>query len=72
MRIRQLLLPSLVAVVASCSGSNPKDLSTLTFAVAGTDFSGNSVQVCGSRPAADPKYACDSGHLIASALCPSS
>jgi len=31
----------------------------MTFAISGGDFTGNSVRICGSRPAPDPKYRCN-------------
>jgi hypothetical protein len=52
----------LTFIAAGCGTSSPSQggpLATLSFAIGGGDFSGNSVAICGSRtPPADAKYFC--------------
>jgi hypothetical protein len=51
-------------LLAACA-SDPKletsspDNSSVMFAIAGADFSGSSVRICGARSTPDPKYRCD-------------
>ena len=60
-----LIVTGVVVFVAACGGSkgrNPDGVtSRVSWQIAGGDFAGNSVQICGSRtPTADPKYFCNS------------
>ncbi|MCL2725040.1 MAG: VWA domain-containing protein [Polyangiaceae bacterium] len=60
-------VPALVAaLIFACSSSSTNDNrggsngnATMTFTLSGGDFTGNSVRICGSRPAPDPKYRCN-------------
>jgi alpha-tubulin suppressor-like RCC1 family protein len=76
MYVRQFVssvLPSFVALVAAagCGSSESSDpQSSVKFSVLGADFSGNSVRICGSRPAADLKYGCANDLLDDNAECP--
>ncbi|MCL2723720.1 MAG: hypothetical protein FWD69_04705 [Polyangiaceae bacterium] len=66
-----LFAPVLViALIFACSSKeSPEDgtggdsedgHASVTFALSGGDFTGNSVRICGSRPPPDPKYRCSS------------
>ncbi|MCL2725201.1 MAG: hypothetical protein FWD69_12275 [Polyangiaceae bacterium] len=70
MRVRATYLSTVAlttAIVFACSSNTQQDVShggddgnaTTIFSIAGADFTGNSVRICGSRPAPDPKYRCD-------------
>ncbi|MCL2778233.1 MAG: hypothetical protein FWD73_09530, partial [Polyangiaceae bacterium] len=64
MKGRIAFAPVLVAaLIYACSsnstnGGNSGGNASMTFAIAGGDFAGNSVRICGSRTAPDPQYRC--------------
>ncbi|MCL2778209.1 MAG: VWA domain-containing protein [Polyangiaceae bacterium] len=64
MKGRVAFAPVLVAaLIYACSsnstnGGNSGGNASMTFAIAGGDFAGNSVRICGSRTAPDPQYRC--------------
>ncbi|MCL2725802.1 MAG: hypothetical protein FWD69_15350, partial [Polyangiaceae bacterium] len=69
MKGRIAFAPVLVAaLIFACSSNSTNQEGTggsngnasMTFALSGGDFTGNSVRICGSRPAPDPKYRCNS------------
>ncbi|MCL2723662.1 MAG: hypothetical protein FWD69_04410 [Polyangiaceae bacterium] len=68
MKGRIAFAPLLVAaLIFACSSNSMNQDDTggsdgnasMTFALSGGDFTGNSVRICGSRPAPDPKYRCN-------------
>ncbi|MCL2778105.1 MAG: IPT/TIG domain-containing protein [Polyangiaceae bacterium] len=61
-----IALALVAAMVLACSSNSTNQDATgsngnasMKFALSGVDFTGNSVRVCGSRPAPDPKYRCN-------------
>jgi hypothetical protein len=60
------LVPAVLTMFAACGtsknegGSNTEQTASASFDLSGGNFSGNSVQICGSRPPVEGKYRCNS------------